>query len=407
RRHVRPWDGRLPRPLLPGPPHGRPRPAPPGSAGRRVRGARAAGARRHHPVLGTGRRPAAHPSRSRRRLPPPAGRGGRRIRCGERRHRLRLLRLGAAERGRRRARDRRGRRRGAGARTVRDTLVVVNPASAGGRTAKQWPLLQRCLVDAGVDFEARITSAPADAIRLTREALREGFQRIVGVGGDGTLNEIVNGWFDPDTREPINPDACLGLLPSGTGGDFRKTAGIPLHHAAACALLARGDVRRIDCGIGGDVVHRVNRSRKAAGGTVTFLWHSLAALMTYGSRLVRVYVDGRVTEGPMQNVVIANGRCFGGGMRIAPDASIDDGLFDVVTVAELTRRRSLTGLSGLYRGRHIGRPGIGFTRGRVVTVVPLEQRPVLFDVEGEQVGRAPATLTCLPGALRFCAPAHA
>jgi YegS/Rv2252/BmrU family lipid kinase len=311
---------------------------------------------------------------------------------------------------------------------VRDTLVIVNPASAGGRTAKQWPLLQRCLVDAGVEFEARITSAPHDAITLTREALREGFQRVVGVGGDGTLNEIVNGWFDPDTREPINPDAALGLLPSGTGGDFRKTAGIPMHHAAACALLARGDTRRIDCGridyhgggapgprwfvniadcgIGGDVVHRVNRSRKPAGGTATFLWHSLAALMTFGSRLVRIDVDGRVSEGPMQNVVVANGRFFGGGMQIAPHAAIDDGLFDVVTIAELTRRRSLRGLSGLYRGRHIGRPGIGFTRGRVVTVTPLEQRPVLFDVEGEQVGRAPATLTCLPAALRLCAPAH-
>jgi len=310
---------------------------------------------------------------------------------------------------------------------VKDTLVIVNPASAGGRTAKQWPLVQRCLVDAGVDFVARITSAPQDAIELTREALREGFHRVVAVGGDGTLNEIVNGWFDPDTREPINPEAALGLLPSGTGGDFRKTAGIPLHHAAACALLARGDVRSIDCGridyhgggappprwfvniadcgIGGDVVHRVNKSRKAAGGTATFLYHSLAALMTFGSRMVRVDVDGRVTEGPMQNVVVANARYFGGGMLIAPHAAIDDGLFDVVTIAELTRRRSLTGLSGLYRGRHIGRPGIGFTRGRVVTVTPLEQRAVLFDVEGEQVGRAPATLTCLPGALRFCAPA--
>lgn len=309
---------------------------------------------------------------------------------------------------------------------MKDTLVIVNPASAGGRTAKQWPLVQRCLVDAGVDFVPRITSAPADAIALTREGLREGYARIVAVGGDGTLNEVVNGYFDPDTREPINPEAVVGLLPSGTGGDFRKTAGIPLNHAAACALLARGDARPVDCGridyhgggappprwfvniadcgIGGDVVHRVNLSRKSAGGTATFLYHSLAALMTFGSRMVRVDVDGRVTEGPMESVVIANGRYFGGGMHVAPHAALDDGLFDVLTVTHLGRRRSLTGLGRLYRGRHIGRPGIGFTRGRVVTVTPLEQRPVLFDVEGEQVGRAPATLTCLPGALRFCAP---
>ena len=309
---------------------------------------------------------------------------------------------------------------------MRETLVIVNPASAGGRTAKQWPLVNRCLVDAGVDFEARITAAPADAIALTREALRDGVARVVAVGGDGTLNELVNGWFDPQTLQPINPEASLGLLPSGTGGDFRKTAGIPLNHAAAAALLARGDTRSIDagridyhgggapaprwfvniadCGIGGDVVHRVNSSRKAAGGTMTFLYHSLAALMTYGSRLVRVDVDGEVTEGPMESVVVANARYFGGGMQVAPEAALDDGLFDVVTVTHLSRRRSLTGLSRLYRGRHIGRPGIGYSRGRVVTVTPLEQRPVLFDVEGEQVGRAPATLTCLPGVLRFCAP---
>jgi diacylglycerol kinase (ATP) len=309
---------------------------------------------------------------------------------------------------------------------VKDTLVIVNPASAGGRTARQWPLVRRCLVDAGVDVVARITSASGDAIELTREALREGFHRVVGVGGDGTLNELVNGWFDPETLEPINPEACLGLIPGGTGGDFRKTAGIPLHHAAACALLARGDTRRIDCGridyhgggapgprwfvniadcgIGGDVVDRVNRSRKSAGGTVTFAYHSLAALMTYGSRMVRVDVDGRVSEGPMESVVVANARYFGGGMLVAPHAALDDGLFDVITVTHLGRRRSLAGMGRLYRGRHIGRPGVGFTRGRVVTVTPLEQRAVLFDVEGEQVGRAPATLTCLPGALRFCAP---
>jgi YegS/Rv2252/BmrU family lipid kinase len=309
---------------------------------------------------------------------------------------------------------------------VRDTLVIVNPASAGGRTGREWPRVHRCLVDAGVDFEPRITSAPGDATLLTREALRDGFARVVAVGGDGTLNELVNGYFDPDSLQPINAEAALGIIPSGTGGDFRKTAGIPMSHAAACALLARGDTRQIDagridyhgggapgprwfvniadCGIGGEVVHRVNASRKATSGTVTFLYHSLAALMTFGSRMLRVDVDGRVTEGPMQNVVVANARFFGGGMQIAPEAAIDDGLFDVVTIADVGRRRALAGIGSLYRGRHMGRPGIGFSRGRVVTVTPLEQRPVLFDVEGEQVGRAPATLTCLPGVLRFCAP---
>ncbi len=311
---------------------------------------------------------------------------------------------------------------------MRDTLVIVNPASAGGRTGREWPRVQRCLVDAGVEFEPRITSAADDATRLTREALREGFARVVAVGGDGTLNEVVNGFFDPETREAINPRAVLGMLPSGTGGDFRKTAGIPVAHAAACALLARGDVRTVDagrvdyhgggapaprwfvniadCGLGGDVVRRVNQSRKSRGGTVTFLYHSLAALLTFGSRMVRVEVDGERIEGPLQSVVVANGRYFGGGMLIAPEASLEDGLFDVVLCADLGMRRSLTGLPSLYRGRHIGRPGITLRRGRVVTVSPLEQRPVLFDVEGEQVGRAPATLTCLPGALRLCAPNH-
>jgi diacylglycerol kinase (ATP) len=312
--------------------------------------------------------------------------------------------------------------------TAKDTLVIVNPASAGGRTARDWPRVQRCLVDAGVDFEPRMTSAAGDATRLAREALREGFARVVALGGDGTLNEVLNGFFDPETRQPVSSEAVLGMIPSGTGGDFRKSAGIPLAHAAACALLARGDSRLVDagrvdyhgggapgprwfvniadCGIGGDVVRRVNASRKSRGGTVTFLYHSLAALATFGSRMVRVDIDGEAIEGPMQSVVVANGSYFGGGMRVAPGARLDDGLFDVVLTADHGLRRSLAGLPGLYKGRHVGRPGITVRRGRVVTVTPLEQRPVLFDVEGEQVGRAPATLTCLPGAIRLCAPAH-
>jgi len=304
------------------------------------------------------------------------------------------------------------------------TLVVVNPMSAGGKTGRQWPLLRQALVDAGVDFEYRLTSRAGEATELCRAGLREGVDRVVAVGGDGTLNEVLNGFFDA-AGEPVAPRGVLGLLPSGTGGDFRRSVGIPLHTRAAAALIARGDRRRVDvgridyagdgrihhfiniadCGIGGEVVNRVNRSGKAAGGKATFLYHSLAALVRFPGRLVRVDADGEVRERRLSNVVVANGRYFGGSMLIAPDADVSDGVFDVILVDRVAWPKALAGMRHLYDGSHVRRPGIEVLRGRRVTVTPLEDAPVLFDVEGEQVGQAPATLTCLAGAVEICAPA--
>lgn len=308
-----------------------------------------------------------------------------------------------------------------------DTVVIVNPASAAGVTEHHWPEVRAALDDAGVDFEVRMTAFSGDATRLTREALGAGAQRVVAVGGDGTINEVVNGFFDEVAGDPISPTAILGLLPSGTGGDFRKTAGIPVHKPAAAALLARGDSRPIDvaridyldsagrasawryfvniadCGLGGEVVARVNQGPKRAGGRLTFLYHSLRAAIEFGRRPVRVEVDGTPIEGEMQNVVIANGRYFGGGMRIAPSAELDDGLLDVVLLSA-GRVRSLLDIRRVYDGSHIGRPGCTWLRGRRIAVTPLDGAEFLFDVEGEQAGAAPATVTVLPGALRLCAP---
>jgi diacylglycerol kinase family enzyme len=104
----------------------------------------------------------------------------------------------------------------------------------------------------------------------------------------------------------------------------------------------------------------------------------------------------------IQNVVIANGRCFGGGMRIAPDAQLDDGLFDVVVLPALGRIRTLAAMPSVYRGTHLRQPGVLVRRAATVRVEPLDDRPLLFDIEGEQIGRAPATLTCLPGAINLC-----
>jgi len=302
------------------------------------------------------------------------------------------------------------------------TVAVVNPASCAGKTGRAWPELRRALAAAGVEVEERLTREPRQATELTRQALRDGAGRVVAVGGDGTLNEVVNGFFDEDGA-PIATDAVLGLVPSGTGGDFRRTAGIPVG-AAAAPILAAGanrpvDVGRLtldgaaprhfvniaDCGIGGEVVARVNRSSKRAGGTATFLWHSLASLLSYRPRAARVEIDGTVEEGRYQNVVVANGRYFGGGMRVAPDADLGDGQFDVVLFGDLPKVRSITGIRRIYAGTHIGQPGIRMIRAQRVRVTPLEDPPLGFEMEGEEVGPAPATLEILPGAVRLCAPA--
>jgi YegS/Rv2252/BmrU family lipid kinase len=308
------------------------------------------------------------------------------------------------------------------------TLVVVNPASAGGRTRRRWPALHVALKAAGVLHDVHHTTAPFDATAATRAALSAGYTRVVAAGGDGTLNEVVNGFFTPD-GVAINPDAILGMLPSGTGGDFRRTAGLPTDPDELAAILRANHTRRIDagrvvyddpatparqfiniadCGVGGEVVARVNSSAHKGGGfrgTAVFLGISLKALTTFGGRPVRLTLGGEVVEMEIQNVVIANGRCFGGGMRIAPDAELDDGLFDVVVLPALGRIRTLTAVPSVYRGTHLRQPGVLVRRLATIRVEPLDHRPLLFDIEGEQIGRAPATLTCLPGVLNVCVAA--
>ncbi|MGH7687237.1 MAG: diacylglycerol/lipid kinase family protein [Candidatus Dormibacteria bacterium] len=303
-----------------------------------------------------------------------------------------------------------------------DTLVVVNPTSAGGRTGQRWSTSARVLRGLGVEHTVEMTTAPGSATDSVRAALRAGARRIVSVGGDGTLNEVVNGFFD-ESGAPLGEHPLLCVVTSGSGGDFGRTASLPRSPLAALRALQSGRSRAIDagridfddgtrrfflnvadCGIGGEVVARVNRSRYKGGGSrgsAVFLAASLTALLDYRARPVRVIVDGEVIERVVQSVVVANGAFFGGGMRIAPDAQLDDGLFDVVIVSSTGRWRSIAAMPSLYRGTHVRRAEVDVRRGCQVRIEHLD-RPLLFDVEGEQVGSTAATLTCLPGAVHLC-----
>jgi YegS/Rv2252/BmrU family lipid kinase len=305
-------------------------------------------------------------------------------------------------------------------------LAVVNPRSAGGRTRRDWPLIEAALGDVYPDLQIAMTQKRGDATELVREALREGHSEIVAVGGDGTINEAVNGFFDEEGS--IAPDAVFSFVTSGTGGDFRKSFDHLPGHVAAIARLKKAPVRPIDVGriscvsltgesvvryfvnigsfgLSGVIVDWVNRARiaKLFGGRFAFAFHSARAMLFYRERMVRIRIDGDFDEiASIATVAVANGQYFGGGMRVAPGAIPHDGVFDIIIMGG--GRRAVSDLKLLYTGDHIDTPGVRALRGKKIMAAPVAEtggHAVLIEVDGESAGRLPATFEILPRALNL------
>lgn len=305
------------------------------------------------------------------------------------------------------------------------TVVIVNPNSANGSLGRRWPELASVL-RRHLAFDEVRTKGPGDATELTRQALADGAARVVAIGGDGTINEVVNGFFD-DEGTAISGEAALGIVPFGTGGDFRKTANLPKDTERAAAILARGATRRIDVGrldfvtrdgasarrmfiniasfgISGMVDRLVNQSSKALGGRLSFALATAVAGMRYDNRRVRMVFDEReddAVEMTINSVAIANGRYFGGGMFIAPDAELDDGRFDVVALGDFSLRDFLLHGRRLYNGSHLELDKVSHRRAQTVRAEPLDHHEVELDVDGETPGVLPATFTIVPSALEL------
>ncbi len=296
-------------------------------------------------------------------------------------------------------------------------VFVVNPRSANGGTGARWPALEAYLRDLGMEGETRYTTAPDDARRLTVEALARGVRLVVAVGGDGTINEVVNGFFDPSVS---SSGAELGILPCGTGGDLIRTLDISRNPYHAAEQLLKGSARKLDvglarfqsggreveryfvniaeAGLGGAVVERVNRTSKALGGFASFLAGTLATFATYRPGELTLAVDGGAPRTLRAwNVVVGNGCYFGGGMRILPDARPDDGLFDVMVVGDVPRSALFANVAAIYRGTHLRQAGVEHFRAREVTVDSAV--PLLLDLDGEQPGTTRVTFQVVPGAL--------
>ncbi len=300
-------------------------------------------------------------------------------------------------------------------------MLIVNPNSANGATKRNWREIEAAVRARLPVFDTRMTERPGDATTLARQAIHAGYEMIVSVGGDGTNNEIVNGFFEND--RVINPEAVFATIPQGTGGDFRRTIGVPRDFREAAAFLPGRDAKRIDVGrmtlvkkngepavryfiniasfgVGGLIDDTVNRTTKALGGFASFLMGSVRAMAAYKNQRVRVRIDGRdLGERTIFSVAVANGRYFGGGMMGAPNAEIDDGLFDVLVMGDLGAYDRYVRLMSIYKGEHLKMAKIETMRAKCVEAEADE--PVYHDVDGEGLGTLPSRYDIQPSAIRL------
>ena len=279
-------------------------------------------------------------------------------------------------------------------------------------TGKRWPELRRRASELGLRGEEVLSEFPGHLAQVAGES--QGSLLVV-IGGDGTVNEVVNG--------VAGTEAEIAVLPGGTGQDFGRTHGIPRSFDDAVRVALDGATRTIDlgrvelddgtrrffanvasAGMSGAVARRANAMSKRFGGRATFFYALTREFLAWQNTDVVVELEGGVRrEGPMHDVIVANGRFHGGGMKLAPDARQDDGAFDVVTIGDVTKLDFLTTAPKLYSGRYLSHPKVELLRSSSAAISAAEQLPL--EVDGEPVGMTPARFEVVPSAVRLRVPA--
>ncbi len=298
------------------------------------------------------------------------------------------------------------------------TQIIINPESNKGQTGKRWTRIKDALNNFFKEFKYEFTEKRAHAIEISRNAIKEGSELIVGVGGDGTINEIANGFFE--NQKIINPETSLGIVPSGTGSDFSKSLNIPQHLNKSIAVITQScqsdiiDIGRVkfqslsggtqerlflnvgDFGFGAEVVRQVERKRLKRKAS-SYLRSLIFTFIAYKNKRLNIKVDGK--EFPIDDYLIgaiSNGSIFGKGMKIAPYAHLDDGFFDVILVKGMEKAEFFLNVWRLYQGTHLTHPKIEFLRGKKIEVSSEDHEDVLIEVDGELIGKVPATFEVAP-----------
>jgi diacylglycerol kinase (ATP) len=300
---------------------------------------------------------------------------------------------------------------------VKHAKVIVNPAAGANSTHRKWPGIKNVLKNIGLSFDYQFTEGTGHGIEIARTAADDGYDALVAIGGDGTVHEVANGMLTAKTRE-----TALGIVCTGTGSDLARSIGIPRDPARACTSLTGRRRMVIDvgmvkyqkkeqpcqryfinsAGIGFDatVVAATESMPKYFGGTVPYLTGLLRSLLIYRNKMINLKIGDKIQEKvKVLSVVVANGRYFGGGMQIAPEAKLDDNLLDMIIVGDFGKLELLSVFSRVYKGTHLTHPKVRLEKGTEISIDSAMK--FLLHADGELLGEGPVQFSILPKALNL------
>ncbi len=288
----------------------------------------------------------------------------------------------------------------------RRIALIVNPMAGGGRAASVLPEFETALEQLGIEFHTEHTKSLDHAEELARAAVAAG-ERTAALGGDGLIGRVAGVVADTDS--------VLAVLPGGRGNDLARVLGIPADPPGACAVIAGGRVRELDVGDAGgrsfigiascgfdSEANRIANATTLVSGHLVYAYGALRALAAWKPARFELELDGRRLAFTGYSVILANSSAYGGGMHIAPDAELDDGLLDVVLIGRVPKRRFLLNLPKVFSGRHVRSPAVHVERAREVRVSA--DRELAMYADGDPIGALPLVVRARRRVLRVCAP---
>jgi len=297
-------------------------------------------------------------------------------------------------------------------------FIIVNPNAGNGKGKKDWERISGLFGKEEIPVQVKFTTKKGQAIDFTGDAIEKGFRQIISVGGDGTLNEVVNGIFSQDKVSP--GQVTIGMIPVGTGNDWGRMFGIPLVYEGAVKVIKERKTMLHDVGIvsyysGSEqqkryflniaglgfealVVKKTNRQKdKGKSNQALYFYNLVSSLLSYKITDAEILIDGKRNSAPIFSINIGNGRYCGGGMRQTPDAMPDDGLLDVTVIREMGRLEVIRSLKLLYDGTILSHPKVDGYRCKNVKVT--SESLIFIEADGESLGHTPAEFSIIPSGI--------